>query len=445
MSPVDKKWRGPCPNCRGLWSIRRLRAPSTDHPNARRAAPVDGEMVPLCDVTDDAPDVQRIEIGGRLSAIDELLGGEHPGIVPGSLILLAGPPGVGKSTLILQISQRLATRMDVAYITNEESTVQVGYRAKRLGRFSRRLLVLRAGDLEEILDKVEEQRPKVVIIDSAQTLIVTNNKGDELETGSPMAIKNAMLRITEHAKRDGLRGTTFIIIGHITHDGSIAGGKSGLEHAVDAVLYFDGDPDRVERTLAIPSKNRFGPTGKQARTVHMLMKQRGLVVVEEDELAEMSAAAKEEEEHAKNEGEKRAKNASAALSTSVDKPSSHKRPALRAVPLDDETSAAWVAADGTTAAAVLRVPCPTPGCDAPIDRACTAASGVREAGFHQARVLASNIKRVLDVAAEVEVIEPVTEADPFAPKRLGSPPRVTTPRRGRPPRKRAQEDKPPTA
>ena len=152
MPPLEKKWKGPCPSCGGMWSIIQLRGSDRDFPGGMKTEPVEGEMISLADASEDVVEPPRIEIGGRLSAVDELLNSDTPGFFPGSLTLLAGPPGIGKSTLVLQILQRLSMRMSVVYVSAEESTRQVAFRSRRLGVFNRRMRVLHENDLDLILD-----------------------------------------------------------------------------------------------------------------------------------------------------------------------------------------------------------------------------------------------------------------------------------------------------
>jgi DNA repair protein RadA/Sms len=209
--------------------------------------------VPLGAVgTADAP---RIRIG--ISELDRVLGG---GLVPGSLVLLGGEPGVGKSTLLLQAAAGLAAGSDppsgVLYATGEESAAQVRLRAGRLGLLDgvagTSIAVLAASEVGRIGDEARATRPALVIVDSIQTMTV-----DELDgpAGSVGQVRESALRLMDLAKGEGI---AVILVGHVTKDGSIAGPKT-LEHLVDAVLELGGERSGVLRVLRA-AKNRFGST-----------------------------------------------------------------------------------------------------------------------------------------------------------------------------------------
>jgi DNA repair protein RadA/Sms len=214
---------------------------------AIRGAPaVAGGGVPiaLADVTED--DARRLPTG--IGELDRALGG---GLVAGGVVLLAGDPGIGKSTLLMQALARLgAAGASALYVTGEESAAQVAMRARRIG-VGNTLMLLATTDLESVIEALSRQRFDVLVIDSIQTL-----RSVELESaaGAVAQLREVAARLTEIAKRDGV---AMFLIGHVTKDGSIAGPKV-LEHLVDTVLAFEGDPTHAFR-LVRAIKNRFGP------------------------------------------------------------------------------------------------------------------------------------------------------------------------------------------
>lgn len=189
-------------------------------------------------------DAARVPTG--IGEIDRVLGG---GIVRGSLILLAGEPGIGKSTLVLQMAERVSGA--VLYVAGEESPSQIKLRAERLGISGSSLRFLADTDIDTVTATVSTERPAFTVIDSIQTMRVP----DSGEAGGPSQIRAATSRLAELAKREG---TTTLIIGQVTKDGGIAGPKT-LEHLVDVVLTIEGDEHRAFRILR-SAKNRFGGT-----------------------------------------------------------------------------------------------------------------------------------------------------------------------------------------
>ena len=208
-----------------------------------------------------------------------MLGG---GLVPGSLTLLAGPPGVGKSSLTLALLQQLAQSLRVLYAVGEESLMRVSERAARFGgKFHERLEVIRQTELDEILFHVEDAQAKVVVIDSVQTLACSSQRsGEDLDQGSAASISVAMRTIADHIQKDA-QDVAVIAIGHVTQDGSISGPRSGLLHAVDCVLYFDGKPQETRRVLRADGKNRFGATAGPEAVAYFEMTPQGLIAVPE--------------------------------------------------------------------------------------------------------------------------------------------------------------------
>jgi DNA repair protein RadA/Sms len=190
----------------------------------------------------------RVETG--IGEFDRVLGG---GIVPGGVMLLGGDPGIGKSTLLLQVTAALVTSgVSVLYVSGEESERQIHLRAARLGAAREGLFVAAETDLGRVLDLLESRRPAVAVIDSVQTL-----RHSELGSmpGSVTQVRECALALIDHAKRSG---AAIILVGHVTKDGMVAGPRT-LEHMVDAVLYFEGDRFHHYRVLRA-AKNRFGAT-----------------------------------------------------------------------------------------------------------------------------------------------------------------------------------------
>jgi len=187
-----------------------------------------------------------------MSEFDRTLGG---GVVPGSLVLIGGDPGIGKSTLILQVVQRLAQQgLRTLYISGEESVQQIKMRAQRISADSSELYLLNGTCLEDLIDRLDELAPRIIVIDSIQT-IYTESLGSA--PGSIGQVREVTSRLMGLAKGSG---RAIFLIGHVTKDGAIAGPKV-LEHLVDTVLYFEGDGSHMYRILRAV-KNRFGPTNE---------------------------------------------------------------------------------------------------------------------------------------------------------------------------------------
>ena len=249
------RWEGQCRNC-GSWNSlveTVIRTPSRSERSAVQAHGAGVVAVALSSVSD--PDVDRIQVG--IAELDRVLGG---GIVPGSLVLVGGEPGVGKSTLLLQAAAGVAAGgpepRPVLYVTGEESAAQIRLRAGRLGLATgiagTSIAVLAEGEVGRIAEVARATSPTLVIIDSIQTVTVEELDGP---AGSVGQVRESALRLMELAKGEGI---AVMLVGHVTKDGSIAGPKT-LEHLVDAVLELGGERSGTLRLLRA-SKNRFGST-----------------------------------------------------------------------------------------------------------------------------------------------------------------------------------------
>lgn len=242
------RWQGRCPAC-GAWNTmeEHVEAPA---PAARGKTTRPQEVrrpKPLSEV--DCGSEVRFPTG--LGELDRVLGG---GAVQDSLVLVAGAPGIGKSTLLLQICSELCRTLKVLYVSGEESAGQIKLRAQRLGVSTDNLLLLCETDLSQIVAAAEELRPDVFIADSIQTLYDPENAASP---GSVTQVKACTLRLMQLAKGSGI---TVFVVGHVNKDGAIAGPKV-LEHMVDCVLYFEGESAHNYRILRA-AKNRFGSTNE---------------------------------------------------------------------------------------------------------------------------------------------------------------------------------------
>jgi len=240
------KWLGRCPAC-GEWN-RFVEEEVRDAEGTSSAAELRFDGVPQSIEAITADEGERLKTG--IAELDRVLGG---GIVGGSAILVGGDPGIGKSTLLLQVLEKLAGRgLKVLYVSGEESARQIKLRGKRLGASSKELLVLVEVELENILKRIQEAQPAAVVIDSIQTVYSPVLSS---APGSVGQVREASGRLILLAKKTGI---PVFLVGHVTKDGSIAGPKV-LEHMVDTVLYFEGDSGHAYRIIR-GIKNRFGPT-----------------------------------------------------------------------------------------------------------------------------------------------------------------------------------------
>lgn len=245
---TQSKWTGKCSSC-GKWNTlleerKELSAPTGAAQNRYAMVKTSGEIYDLSEVN--TVEFARIKVG--IEELDNVLGG---GLVEGSVILIGGEPGIGKSTLLVQVSEKVKNLgQKVLYISGEESLQQIALRAKRLGLDSKGIYINSETELEKIIYSIEREKAKFVIIDSIQTMF-----SNQLTSapGSISQIKDCASRLTRYAKENNV---TVVLVGHVTKDGDLAGPRV-LEHTVDTVLYFEGEKDSTIRILR-SFKNRFG-------------------------------------------------------------------------------------------------------------------------------------------------------------------------------------------
>ena len=242
------KWMGRCPSC-GAYNTMQEHVQKPAAPGRAVSAPVGMSRKPQMLSEVDTGLELRFSTG--MGELDRVLGG---GAVAGSLVLVGGAPGIGKSTLLLQICNQLCAERSVLYVSGEESERQLKLRAERLGVNSDALYILSETRMNDITDAIDELKPDVLIVDSIQTLYQENN---ESAPGSISQVKDCTMSLMQLSK---MQGITVFVVGHINKDGNIAGPKV-LEHMVDCVLYFEGDPNTSYRLLRA-AKNRFGSTNE---------------------------------------------------------------------------------------------------------------------------------------------------------------------------------------
>ncbi len=264
------KWHGRCPAC-GEWStlVEEARRPDPPPQRGRAMAATGSPGAPLKPVTlrsVQAPHVPRFETG--IGELDRVLGG---GLVPGSLVLLGGSPGIGKSTITTGALGNLAAAgRKVLYVSGEESAAQVRLRAERLGGGALEVPIIAETDLDTVVATVEAEAPDVCVIDSVQVLHAAQLTGAPGSVGQVREVAGRLMRCAKQ------RGTAVILVGHVTKEGSLAGPRV-LEHLVDCVLSFEGERERTYRTLRA-LKNRFGSTNEAGV---FEMREEGLVEVED--------------------------------------------------------------------------------------------------------------------------------------------------------------------
>src|SRR4051812_9738257 len=256
------KWHGRCPGC-GEWNtiVEEARtAPAGGSRKPGRAL----RPVPLGQVQ--APEVARLSTG--IGELDRVLGG---GLVPGSLVLIGGSPGIGKSTITSTALGNLAAAgKRVLYVSGEESAAQVRLRAERLGEAALRVPVVAETDADSVIATIEAERPEVCVVDSIQVLYDSALSGSPGSVGQVREVAGRLMRVAKQ------RGVAVLLVGHVTKEGSLAGPRV-LEHLVDCVLSFEGERERTYRTLRA-LKNRFGSTNE---TGVFEMREDGLAEVED--------------------------------------------------------------------------------------------------------------------------------------------------------------------
>jgi len=238
------KWQGQCPHC-GAWNtlVETVAEPVGKIAHRYQSLAPAQAIVSLDSVPTET--VQRLGTGSE--EFDRVLGG---GLVEGSVVLIGGDPGIGKSTLLLQALAHLSSHREVLYVSGEESSSQIALRARRLGVDGARLPLLAEIELERILSAVEERRPAVVVVDSIQTMYSSQLQS---APGSVGQVRECAAQLTRLSKQ---LGVAVVMIGHVTKEGTLAGPRV-LEHIVDTVLYFEGDTHSSHR-LVRAFKNRFG-------------------------------------------------------------------------------------------------------------------------------------------------------------------------------------------
>lgn len=241
------KWQGQCPGCRA-WNTfveEKVTVGAQKRSSARRDA-----VAPTSILKVTTADESRIKT--NINELDRVLGG---GIVKGSLVLVGGDPGIGKSTILLQMCRNLVHGgTEVLYVSGEESMAQIKMRAERIGTFEKDMLLLCDNDMDNISSVIQKSNASVVIIDSIQTMVV-----EEVGTapGTVTQVREVTARLMQLAKQEDI---AIFIVGHVTKEGTVAGPRT-LEHMVDSVLYFEGDSNNGFRLLR-GVKNRFGSTNE---------------------------------------------------------------------------------------------------------------------------------------------------------------------------------------
>ncbi|MFL5825902.1 MAG: DNA repair protein RadA [Thermoleophilaceae bacterium] len=262
------KWHGRCPSC-GEWNSlveERAAVAPPGAPSGGGAKRAGRALKPVLLSEVEAPHVDRFSSG--IAELDRVLGG---GIVPGSMVLIGGSPGIGKSTITGGALGNLAAAgRKVLYVSGEESAAQVKLRAERLGQDALRVPIVAETDLEAVEATLEAERPDVCVVDSVQTLYASGLTGAPGSVGQVREVAGRLMRIAKE------RGVAVLLVGHVTKEGALAGPRV-LEHLVDCVLQFEGERERTFRTLRA-LKNRFGSTNEVGV---FEMRESGLVEVED--------------------------------------------------------------------------------------------------------------------------------------------------------------------
>lgn len=244
------KWSGKCPAC-GAWNSleevklatgKASRDAGRHEGYAGRSGTASAQKLAEVDVSE-----TKNRYPSTISELDRVLGG---GFVEGSVVLLGGDPGIGKSTLLLQTLSKMSSQLPSLYVSGEESLQQIALRAQRLGLDIANIQAVSAVEVEHILDELSSSKPKIAVIDSIQTLY---SSALESAPGTVSQVRECAAALTRFAKTTG---TVLVLVGHVTKEGNLAGPRV-LEHIVDAVLYFEGDPQMSYRMIRA-FKNRFG-------------------------------------------------------------------------------------------------------------------------------------------------------------------------------------------
>jgi len=243
---TQPKWAGQCPEC-GAWNaLVEIAVESRPVRSNTRFSGYSGDAEEICDLRSVAA-VEEERLPTGIGELDRVLGG---GIVPGSVVLIGGDPGIGKSTLLLQMLAAVADRLKTLYVTGEESSRQIALRARRLDVDTRSIRLLTETRIERVLELARREQPQVMVVDSIQTMytdVITS------APGSVSQVRETAAQLVRFAKQSG---TSIYLVGHVTKEGALAGPRV-LEHMVDTVLYFEGDSGgryRVVRAV----KNRYG-------------------------------------------------------------------------------------------------------------------------------------------------------------------------------------------
>ena len=240
------KWQGRCPSC-GAWNTLEEYTPQPAVKAAVTRSVAGNRPKRLSEVQSG----QELRFTTGMGELDRVLGG---GAVRGSLVLVSGAPGIGKSTLLLQICDQISREQSILYVSGEESESQLKLRAERLGVRCEALYLLCETALDDILSAAEQLKPDLLIVDSIQTLYTEDKTSSP---GSVTQVRDCTMRLMQYSKNSGV---TVFVVGHINKEGAIAGPKV-LEHMVDCVLYFEGDEHTTYRMLRA-AKNRFGSTNE---------------------------------------------------------------------------------------------------------------------------------------------------------------------------------------
>ena len=242
------KWYGKCPGC-GQWNTltEEIQAAPSKFSAPVRNAENRAKAVAINEISTD----EEIRYHTGFSELDRVLGG---GIVKGSLTIISGDPGIGKSTILLQICEYLGRSLKILYVSGEESGRQIKLRAARLGVHSENLYILTETDIQAVIEHIRTEKPDIVMIDSIQTMNYTELSSSPGSVTQVRECTNAIMHVAKSFEIPA------ILVGHVNKDGAIAGPKV-LEHIVDAVLYFEGDRQMTYRILRAV-KNRFGSTNE---------------------------------------------------------------------------------------------------------------------------------------------------------------------------------------